>query len=107
MNTHGWRITSEAWVKTDVDGGVLRVSWACSEGHFGFWMFSQKLCEKNSQDIHVNTLLLAAAVLISGKNFNKMDLFCKFLGLNFISKSTYNRIQTHNVNQNWMLIGKK
>ena len=22
-------------VKTDVHGGVLRVSWACSEGHFG------------------------------------------------------------------------
>ena len=84
-------------VKTDVDGGVLRVSWACSEGYFGFWMSSQKLCEKNGQDIHVNTLLLAAAVLISGNNFNKMDLFCKFLGLSFISKSTYNRIQTHYV----------
>ena len=70
-------------------------------------MSSQKLCEKNGQDIHVNTFLLAAAVLISGKNFNKMDLFCKFLGLSFTSKSTYNRIPTHYANQNWMLIGKK
>ena len=50
-------------VKTDLDGGVLRVSWPCSEAHFGFWTSSRKLCEKNGQDIYVNTLL-AAAVLI-------------------------------------------
>ena len=73
-------------VKTDLDGGVLRVSWACSEGHFGFWTSSRKLCEKNGQDIHVNTLLLAAAVLISGNNFNKMDYFARFLdSVSFLS----------------------
>jgi hypothetical protein len=84
-------------VKTDMDAGVLKVSWECSEGHFGFLTSSRKLCEKNGQNIYVNTLLLAAAVLISGNNFDKMELFSKFLGLSFISKATYNRIQTHYV----------
>jgi hypothetical protein len=34
-------------VKTDMDAGVLKVSWGCSEGHYGFWTSSGKLCEKN------------------------------------------------------------
>lgn len=38
------RVTS-----TTFDGGVLRVSWGCSEGHVGFWTSSKVLCEKNGK----------------------------------------------------------
>ena len=82
------RVTS-----TTLDGGVLRVLWGCSEGHIGFWTLLKVLCEKNGQNIYVNSLLLSAGVFISSNNFDKL-LLCKFLGL-FISKATYNRMQTH------------
>lgn len=78
-----------------INGGVLKVSWKCSEGHVGVWTSSKILCQKQGQDIYVNSLLLAAGVLISGNNFEKLSLFNKFVGLSFISKITFNRMQTH------------
>jgi hypothetical protein len=53
-----------------MDAGVLKVSWECSEGHFGFWTSFKKL----GQNIYVNTFFLAAAVLISGNNLDKIEL---------------------------------
>jgi hypothetical protein len=38
---------------------------------------------------------LEAGVFISGNNFDKLSLFDDFFGLGFISKTTYNRMQTH------------
>lgn len=78
-----------------MSGGVLTVSWECSEGHLGCWTSSNILCQKNGRDVHTNSLLMAAGVFMSGNNFNKLSLFNDFLGLGFISKTTYNRMQTH------------
>lgn len=80
-----WKI--EAW--------CLHVSWECSNGHMGCWTSSQLLCNKNGTDIYANSFLLAAGLLITGNNFNKLSLFCKFLGLGFICRSTYNRLQSN------------
>ena len=81
-------------LNTKMEGGVLRVSWECSEGHIGYWTSSKVLCQHRGQNIFVTSMLIAAGVLISGNSFDKMALFCKFLGLGCISKVTYNRVQT-------------
>ena len=82
-------------LNTKMEGGVLIVSWKCSEGHIGSWKSSRVLCCHGGQDIFVTSMLIAAGVLISGNSFDKMALFGRFLGLRLISKSTYNRVQTH------------
>ena len=52
------------------------------------------LCQKGrGQRVYVNTVLLAASVLVSGNNFDKVSVLSKCLNLNFVSKSTYQRIQ--------------
>lgn len=38
---------------------------------------------------------MASGIYITGNLFNKLELFCKFMGRNFISKATFHRIQTH------------
>lgn len=85
-------------VKTwKLDVGVLRISWECSNGHCGCWASSKVLCEKNGQDIYTTSLLLAAGVIITGNNIDKLILFSRFLGLNFISRSTFHRLQRNDI----------
>jgi hypothetical protein len=64
-----------------MEGGVLTISWKCSEGHLGCWTSSKVLCQKNGQNVHTFTLLMAAGIFISGNNYDKLALFCRFLGL--------------------------
>ena len=52
-------------IRHSVDGGVLSVSYRCSVGH---------------------------AVLLTGNNFDKVELMAKMLRLAFVSSSTFNRI---------------
>lgn len=80
-----------------VECGVLKVMWACSDGHTACWTSSNTLCEKKGQKIYTNTLLLAAGVLITGNNFEKISLLFKFLGIGFVSASTHHRIQRNYV----------
>ena len=76
-------------------GGVLQVSWNCPNNHSGYWVSSQVLCQKNGQDIYSTSLLFALGLLLSGNHYDKIMLFCKFLGLNFISRQTFHRMQKH------------
>ena len=70
------------------------MSWECSKGHTGCWASSQELGRHHGQVIYANPLLMSAGCLISGNNFDKLSLFCQFLGLGIISNSTYYRMQT-------------
>ena len=79
---------------TKMAGGVLTVSWKCSEGHVGCWTSSRVLCQHGGNDIFVTSMLIAAGILITGNSFDKIALFAKFLKLGFVSKATYNRVQT-------------
>ena len=76
-------------------GGVLTVFWECSEGHLGCWRSSNVLCQKNGYDVYTNSLLMAAGIFIPGNNFDKLSLFNDLFGLGSISKTMYNRMQTH------------
>lgn len=84
-------------VNKKLEGGVLSVAYCCEKGHDGVWHSSKILGEKKGQKLFVSSTLLAAATLITGNNYEKISLFAKCLNLNFVSQSTFSRIQTHYV----------
>lgn len=43
--------------------------------------------------MYVNTVMLAASILLSGNNFSKTSLWSRCLNIGFISPSTFDRIQ--------------
>ena len=63
----------------------------CSKGHTFTWSSSPQHHDKRGQSIHSNNLLLAAACLISGNSYAKIELFCRFMGLKVISEAMYYR----------------
>ena len=50
---------------------------------------------KEGSNIFSTSLLLALGLVLSGNHYDKLMLFCKFLGLDFISRQTFNRMQRH------------
>lgn len=75
------------------DGGVLKITWECSNGHSGVWSSSKVLCKKKEQYVYSNTMMIAAGIFITGNSYEKFSLLCKFLGLASVSRSTFMRIQ--------------
>ena len=87
--------TKSKVINHTLSGGVLKVPWNCPNGHGGYWVPSKVLCQKSGQDIFSTSVLLALGLLISGNHYDKIMLFCKSLGLNFISRRTFQRMQKH------------
>ncbi|XP_020624359.1 uncharacterized protein LOC110061841 [Orbicella faveolata] len=81
-------------VNTKSEGGVLIVSWKCTEGHNGMWESSVVLGVKRGQKVYAATVLLAASIVVSGNNFDKLSMLMKFLNVSFLSESTFSCIQT-------------
>lgn len=81
-------------VEKKTEGGVLSIAYTCKQGHYGLWHSSSILCEKRNQKVFVTPTLLSSAVLMSGNNFEKIVLFAKCLNLNFVSQSSFTRIQS-------------
>lgn len=79
------------------EAGVLLVKFCCEKGHKGVWCSSKVLAEKRGQKLYVPPTLMAAAVSVTGNNFEKVSLLANCLNLNFVSQSTFPRIQTHYV----------
>ena len=91
-NEKGCEGEKDVWHR--IDGGVVIVGWNCGRGHGGVWESSEVLATKqNGQKVFVNTVVLAASVLISGNNFSKAAMFSKCSNLQFVSVSTFHRIQ--------------
>ena len=78
-------------VDQKLEGGVLVLSLCCEKGHKSVWYSSEVLAEKRGQKLYVNPTLMAAAVLVTGNNF-EVSLFAKCLNLNFVSQSSFTRI---------------
>ena len=77
-----------------VQGGVVIVTWNCGGGHGGGWESSDVLVQKErGPKVYVNTVMLAASILLSGNNFSKTSLWSRCLNMGFISSSTFDRIQ--------------
>ena len=75
------------------DGCVVTIKWRCSVGHFGSWSSSKVLCQKKKQNVFTSNVMIAAGLFITGGYYEKFSLFCKFLGLKIISRSTFMRVQ--------------
>ena len=69
-------------------GPTVVINWTCSSGHKGKLSSSQDINE-----MYANNLQVGAAVILSGNNFAKIEKMCSFLGLSFISESTFYRMQ--------------
>ncbi|XP_068700031.1 uncharacterized protein [Montipora foliosa] len=69
-------------------GTSAMIRWKCPAGHIGRFCTSGEV-----NNVLSNNLQAAAAVLLSGNNFAKVERFAKFLGLSFISSSTFFRVQ--------------
>ena len=82
-----------AVVNTKSEGGVLIVSWKCTRGHSGIWESSAVLCVKRGQKVYAATVLLAASIVVSENNFDKLSMLMKFLNVSYLSESTFSRIQ--------------
>ncbi|XP_062612144.1 uncharacterized protein LOC134273936 [Saccostrea cucullata] len=81
---------SEVTLKTDNVGSALYLTWVCKNGHVQNKWCSQPLLNRR---LHTGDLLLASATVLSGNNFQKIDLFAKVLGLPILSSSTFFKIQ--------------
>ncbi|XP_044184614.1 uncharacterized protein LOC114971505 isoform X2 [Acropora millepora] len=77
-----------ATIKHHLVGPTLIVNWYCCSGHKGKFASSKLVNE-----IYANNLQVAASVLLSGNNFAKTERMASFLGLSFISDSTFYRMQ--------------
>jgi len=70
----------------DLDGCGLSITTKCSNGHISVWDSSEVVSNKKNRSLHNNNLCFAAAVVLSGNNFDKIKQFCK---IQTISKSTF------------------
>lgn len=85
--------SSPVSIRETKSGAVLILHWNCDSGHSGTWASSEVLTEKKGQKVYANSVQVAAAVLLSGNNYQKINLLAKFLGLQFISETLFYRIQ--------------
>lgn len=69
-------------------GTSAMIRWKCPVGHIGRFCTSGEV-----NNVLSNNLQAAAAVLLSGNNFAKIERFAQFWGLSFISPSTFFRVQ--------------
>ena len=75
-------------VKHHFVGTTLVVNTLCPTGHTFRFASSHELNE-----MYVNNVQCAAAILLSGNNFTKVSRMAEFLGLKFLSDSTFYRMQ--------------
>ena len=78
----------EAATEFTLIGTSVLIYWSCSNAHCGKFYSSY-----DCNGVRATNLQTAAAILYSGNNFSKMEQFSQFLGLSFISKSTFFRYQ--------------
>ena len=64
------------------------INWTCPSGHKGRFASS-----KDVNEMYANNLQLAGSILLSGNNFAKIEKLFSFLGLLFLSDSTFYRMQ--------------
>ena len=50
---------------------------------------SSVLSVKRGQKVYVSTVLLAASIVVSGNNFDKLNMLMKCLNVGFLLESTY------------------
>ena len=80
--------TQKASIKHHLNGPTAVIKWACSVRHKGIFSSS-----KVQNGIYCNNLQASASIMLSVNNFAKVEKMANFLGLAFISDSTFYRMQ--------------
>lgn len=62
----------------------------CPNSHTADKWCSQPVLNRG---LHAGDLMIASAILFSGNNFSKIELFSQFLNLGFLSASSFTRLQ--------------
>ena len=75
-------------VKERYVGCVLEIRWRCMSGHVGIWQSSEVV-----NQVYVNNIQTAAALLFTGNHFAKLSLFPRCLKLAFFSSTTFHQYQ--------------
>ena len=75
-------------IKHHLNGPTAVINWACPAGHKGTFASS-----KDQNGTYCNNLQVAGSIMLSGNNFAKVEKMAHFLGLAFISDSTFYRMQ--------------
>lgn len=70
-------------------GCTLVLKMKCSAGHVFTWCSSPTLTNANQQSIYKINMEFASAVLFSGNNYYKIRQFCRFMGMDVVSPSTF------------------
>ena len=70
-------------------GSRVDIEWKCSEGHCGKWESSEILTTSRFSKVFLNDSIMAIAIILSGNNYAKVELFCKVLNMNIISKTNF------------------
>ena len=79
--------------ESDTKGCTVKLRWSCKNNHYGMWVSSEVVAKSHHADIYLNDLLVTACILLSGNNYSKFALFCKFLGLAIPDHSVFCRNQ--------------
>ena len=79
---------NEASFKHHTIGPTLIVNWNCPSGHQGRFSSS-----KDVNAMYANNLQVAAAILLSGNSFFKIEKMARFMGLSLFSDATFFRMQ--------------
>ena len=65
----------------DLKGSIVQFRCCCPYKHSGLWVSSEVIGTSHHQDIYLNYLLIGACFQLSGNNYSKFQLLCKFLRL--------------------------
>ncbi|XP_078671186.1 uncharacterized protein LOC144911212 [Branchiostoma floridae x Branchiostoma belcheri] len=71
-------------------GSGMVVKWHCRNGHLIWRWFSQPRLKYGLQG---GDFMQASSVLLSGNNYSKFSLLCKFMNLGCVNVSTFHKIQ--------------
>ena len=67
----------ELHFNTQKVGTVLEITCSCDNNHFRKWTSSEVLNYQNNNRVFVNDSMLAASVIVSGKNYAKFNCFVR------------------------------
>lgn len=70
-------------------GTRIDIDWKCRSGHCGKWESSEVLTYNRYSKVYANDSLFSIALVLSGNNFAKFDLFCKALKLCSLTKNSF------------------
>ena len=70
-------------------GCCVSIFGTCTKGHPFHWESSDRIGTEDQRKLHIDNLHFAAAVVLSGNNYSKMELFARFYQLNILCSASF------------------